>query len=237
MGVVSYVCEEQVVWKDISYLQQQQHQNRIYQSREIDATNNKFLQSRHVFLFFQMIFDRPEGFLFISSKCDKITVAILRFPVPKLWKKRNWKPVERRNKTKWKNNIVDGDFRLFWYRANFNGNEQRKYLNDKLLFVFLSFFPWMRLAVNDYSFTHTHVVEVCVRCVWKRVIGTDVNPARRLVTTEVRAHRFINQFANTAPLSRQNPERKSPPKNSLKLTKWIVWWGPAATNFGRRRCT
>jgi hypothetical protein len=51
--------------------------------------------------------------------------------------------------------------------------------------------------------------------VWKRVIGTDVNPARRrLVTTEVRAHRFINQFAHRSSLSLAKilKERAPPPQ-------------------------
>lgn len=68
-------------------------------------------------------------------------------------------------------------------------NKEKKTTNCFFLLLLPS--SLMRLAVNDYSFSHTRTCAV----VWKRVIGTDVNPAwRRLITAEVRAHRSINQF-------------------------------------------
>jgi hypothetical protein len=75
---------------------------------------------------------------------------------------------------------------------------KRKISTTKLLFVFLSFpgCGWRSMIIHSPTHTYGRLCGV-----WKRVIGTDVNPARRrLVTTEVRAHRFINQFAHRSSL-------------------------------------
>lgn len=67
------------------------------------------------------------------------------------------------------------------------------------------------MIIHSPTHTYGHLCGV-----WKRVIGTDVNPARRrLVTTEVRAHRFINQFAHRSSLSLAKIlKEKAPPKKS-----------------------